>query len=238
LSAAALIFFAYIGFEDMVNMAEEVKNPVKVLPKAFILSIVITSIIYILVSISAVSVVSWETLGATAAPLAAVAETALPGSSILLSIIALFATANTVLIILIVESRMMWGMARDNSLPKTLAKIHKKRRTPWVTILISTGVAAAFVLTSAITTIAQVTDLIVFIIFISVNTSLIALRYKKPKLKRPFKVPINIGRFPVLPFLGILISLALMWHLELVTLMYLGIILIVGIFVYILNSRF
>ncbi|MBU3905157.1 MAG: amino acid permease [Nanoarchaeota archaeon] len=237
LSAAALIFFAYIGFEDMVNIAEEVKDPVKVLPKAFVLSILISSLIYILVALTAVSVIGWETLGTSSAPLADVAEAAMPGSGILLSIVALFATANTVLIILIVESRMMWGMARDKSLPKILSKIHKGRRTPWVAILLSTIIAGIFVLTSAITTIAQVTDLVVFLIFISVNVSLIALRYKKPNLKRPFKVPFNIGKFPVLPLLGILISIGLMTHLESVVYSYLGLIIVVGLFIYIIHEK-
>jgi len=237
LSASALIFFAYIGFEDIVNMAEEVKNPIKILPKAFILSIIISSIVYVLVAISAVSVMGWEALGASVAPLADVAEAALPGSSFIMSIIALFATANTVLIILIVESRMMWGMARDGSLPKKLAKVHKKRRTPWVAILLSTAIAAAFVMTSAMVTIAQVTDLLVFLIFISVNVALIALRYNRPKLKRPFKVPLNIGRFPLLPFLGILISIGLMTHIESVAYLYLGLIIIIGLFVYIMHEK-
>ena len=207
LNAAALIFFAYIGFEDIVNMAEETKNPKKILPKAFLLSILITSLIYIMVSIASVSILPWEILGQSDAPLADVAEIAVPGSSYLLSIIALFATANTVLIILIVETRMIWGMAKAGSLPKVLSVVHKKRKTPWLAILVTTLIAMLFSATTVITTIAQAVDVIVFIIFISVNASLIVLRYKKPKLKRPFKVPLNIGKFPLIPAISIIICL-------------------------------
>ena len=237
MTAAALIFFAYIGFEDLVNMAEEVKDPVKVLPKAFVYSILISSLIYILVSAAAVSILNWETLGASNAPLADVAEAAMPGSSLILSIIALFATANTVLIMLIVDSRMVWGMARSNSLPKSLAKVHKKRKTPWIAIILIGLITILFASTAIITTVAQATDLIVFIIFISVNVSLIAMRYKKPNLKRPFKVPINIGRFPILPFIGILIPLYLMLHLETIVFFYLAIILITGILIYFIKAK-
>ncbi|MCD6477079.1 MAG: amino acid permease [Candidatus Aenigmarchaeota archaeon] len=237
LNAAALIFFAYIGFEDIVNMAEETKNPKKILPKAFLLSILITSLIYIMVSIASVSILPWEILGQSDAPLADVAEIAVPGSSYLLSIIALFATANTVLIILIVETRMIWGMAKAGSLPKVLSVVHKKRKTPWLAILVTTLIAMLFSATTVITTIAQAVDVIVFIIFISVNASLIVLRYKKPKLKRPFKVPLNIGKFPLIPAISIIICLSLMLHLDIIVFLYLGIIVAAGILTYFLKSK-
>src|SRR3990172_8202671 len=104
--AFVLIFFAFVGFEDMANVAEEVKKPSRTIPKAILLSISITGVIYVLVSLAAVRVVSWQDLGASAAPLAAVAERALgSGGHVLLSSIALFATTNTVLIILIAGAR-------------------------------------------------------------------------------------------------------------------------------------
>ncbi|MFQ6056002.1 MAG: APC family permease, partial [Methanosarcinales archaeon] len=121
LMAAILVFFAYIGFEDMVNVAEETRKPRKVIPKALIISLIITTLVYMLVSIASVSVIPWNELGASSAPLAAVSEKAWTGSSSLLSIIALFATGNTVLILLIVTSRMIYGMADKKSLPKYLS---------------------------------------------------------------------------------------------------------------------
>ncbi len=232
LSAAVLMFFAFVGFEDIVNLAEETKKPKKVIPKAIIYSLIISTVLYIIVSMAAVSIMPWESLSQSAAPLADVAETALPGAGSILGIIALFATANTVLILLIVDSRMIYGMSREKSLPKLLGKIHPKRRTPYIAILLIMIFAILFVSLFDIRSIAEVTDLGVFIIFIAVNSSLIWLRYKNPKKKRPFKVPLNIGWFPVLPLIGILITLIMFifFNLRVVTIG-LGI-LILGLIVY------
>ena len=134
--AFVLIFFAFIGFEDMANVAEEVKKPKKTLPRAIVLTVIITGIIYLLVSLSVVRVVNWEELGQSAAPLAAVAERSLGiGGSITLSAIALFATASTVLITLVAGSRILYGMAKSKSLPLSLGKIHSKTKTPWIAVI-------------------------------------------------------------------------------------------------------
>lgn len=210
LVAAALVFFAYIGFEDIVNIAEEMKNPEKTLPRALILSVIFTSILYVLVSISVVSLASWEDLGASSAPLAYAASMAFGENAFLLmSYIALFATANTVLIVLIVGSRMIYGMASGGSLPPILSAIHRRRRTPWLAVVVMMVFSMPFVLLGDIAFVAGVTSFGVFITFALVNLSLIWLRYKEPELKRPFKVPVNIGRFPVIAFLG-LVSCSLM----------------------------
>ena len=238
LTASVLMFFAFVGFEDIVNLAEETKNPKKVIPKALIISIIVTTILYIVVSMAAVSIMPWDQISQSAAPLADVAESAMPGSGFILAIIALFATANTVLILLIVDSRMLLGMAREKSLPKFLGKIHPKRSTPRNAILLTMVVAIAFILYGKIGTIAKVTDLGVFIVFISVNASLIWLRYKHPNKKRPFKVPINIGKFPVLPFIGIIITTVMFSFFDLETaLIGIGIVVLGLITYYILDKK-
>ncbi|MEM5814414.1 MAG: APC family permease [Candidatus Aenigmatarchaeota archaeon] len=214
-AAAALVFFAYIGFEDVVNIAEETKSPRKNVPLALLLAIAITATIYVLVSISAVSIVDWETLGQSAAPLAVVANTAIPGSGGLFSIIALFATANTVLVILIVESRMMYGMGREGSLPKVLGEVHSWRRTPWKAIMLTGMLSLAALLYGGIRDVAEVADAGVFVVFITTNLSLIGMRYKYRGIKRPFKAPLNIGWFPVLPFLGLLSCAFMITHFRL-----------------------
>lgn len=200
--AAILVFFAYLGFEDIVNIAEETKKPTRVIPRALLLSILITTIIYVLVSVSAVSILPWQTLGTSAAPMADIAQTALPGLGPIMAFIALFATANTVLVLLIVESRMAWGMAHAKALPKPLALIHPRRCTPWTAIIATSLLTVAFVFFGNIRTVAEITDFGAFLIFLSVNVSLIWLRFTRPNIRRPFKVPLNIGRFPVLPALG------------------------------------
>lgn len=208
--AAILVFFAYLGFEDIVNVSEETKKPKRVIPRALLLSILITTVIYILVSISVVSILPWQALGASSAPMADVVQAALPGAGPLLSFIALFATANTVLILLIVDSRMAWGMAHAGALPKLLARIHPKRCTPWFSIALIGALTSSFVLFGNIRTVAEITDFGAFLIFMSVNLSLIWLRFKEPKTKRPFKVPMSIGRLPVLPTIGALFCIGML----------------------------
>jgi APA family basic amino acid/polyamine antiporter len=215
LSAAALIFFAYIGFEDLANISEEVKDARKTVPKALLASVVITTVIYVLVSMAVVSLVDWQELAESKAPLALAVSSVLGGQGFwLMSIVSLFATANTVLLSLIVSSRMMYGMGRDRSLPEALSKIHKKRRTPYVAVLVTMILAMAFVLFGHINIVASITDLGTFYVFIFVNASAIILRYRMPKVKRLFRTPLNIGRFPMIPFFGLLSSLILVSHLR------------------------
>lgn len=209
--AFVLIFFAFIGFEDIVNIAEETKNPKKVLPRAIILSISITAIIYILVSLSAIRVLSWQELGSSLAPLADVAERALGSTGQLtMSLIALFATANTVLIILLAGSRILYGMAVQHSLPLLLGKVHFKTKTPWVAVLVIMLISTIFVFIENIVTVANITVFAIVITFAMVNLSVILLRYREPTLERPFRTPINIGKFPILSLFGVIISAYMM----------------------------
>lgn len=216
LSAAALIFFAYIGFEDIANISEEVKDARKNVPKALSVSVVVTTVIYVLVGMAVVSLVDWQELAGSKAPLALAVSSVLGEKAFwLMSIVALFATANTVLIGLIVGSREMYGMSREGSLPKSLSRIHSSRRTPWVAVIATMVFSMAFVLFGHINIVASITDLGTFYIFIFVNAAAILLRYKMPKAKREFRAPLNIGRFPLTPLFGLLSSLALVSHLDL-----------------------
>ena len=125
ISAAALVFFAFIGFETIVKLAEETRNPKKTVPRAILLSILISTVIYILVAISAVSILSWDKLAVSTAPLADVAAVALGAYAFLaLSIIALFSTGNTILIILIGASRQIYGISKNYKKLNKLSKEH------------------------------------------------------------------------------------------------------------------
>lgn len=215
--AFILIFFAFIGFEDMANVAEEVKRPKKTLPRAIILSVVITGVIYILVSLSVVRVINWEELGQSVAPLAAVAEKSLGAEGyIILSAIALFATASTVLITIVAGSRMLYGMANNKSLPLALGKIHSKTKTPWIAVIgiLITSVAFAFI--GDIVIVANIAVFAIVITFAMINLSVIVLRYTESSLERPFKVPFNIGRFPILPLFGfgVTVYMAIQFEME------------------------
>ncbi|MBL7052098.1 MAG: amino acid permease [Nanoarchaeota archaeon] len=207
-SSAALVFFAFLGFESIIKLAEETKNPEKTIPKAILLSIGITSVVYVLVAISAVSVVGWEALSQSNAPLALVAATALGGiSGPALAVIALFSTANTILLSLITSSRQIYGMSKEKGLPKFLSHVSGKTRTPIFAVLVATLVAIIFTLIGDIGIVANITNIFLFITFGAVNLALIILRYKEPKMKRAFKLPLNIGKFPVIPLIGILSSI-------------------------------
>ena len=232
-SAAALIFFAFIGFEDMANISEETKQATRNVPKALLYSLLITTAVYIAVAIAAVSVVDWHQLATSKAPLALVASTALGQTAFtLMSVIALFATANTVLILLIVGSREIYGISRDGSLPKLLSKVHPRRRTPWVAIIATAAVAMLFALFERIQLVAGITDFGTFVVFLFVNSAVILLRYRMPKARRRFRLPVNIGRLPLIPLFGLFITLLLMLHLDALTVAYGLAVLMLGVPVY------
>ncbi|MBI2970938.1 MAG: amino acid permease [Candidatus Aenigmarchaeota archaeon] len=231
LSASALIFFAYIGFEEMVNVAEETKNPRKTMPKAVVLSLVISTVLYILVALSAVAVLGYEALSESKAPLTSVIERVFPNAGIVMSFIALFATSNTVLAILVVVSRMFYGLACNHSFPKICSAIGG-RNTPYVSIVLVGSAAILTLFFAGIKTIASLTDIGVFTVYIVVNAALIWLRFKKPKARRAFKSPVNVGKFPVLAFLGLVASALMITYLD-PTLILVEIVLIVlGLAVY------
>jgi basic amino acid/polyamine antiporter, APA family len=218
LSSAALIFFAFIGFEDIANIAEEVKNPQKNIPKAIIFALVISTIIYVLVAIVSVSVVAPAMLveagnidnTLTHGPLALVAETAImPGAGSLLSLIALFATFNTALILLIVGSRLIYGMSKQKLLPKILSKCHSKTDTPYFAIILAMLISVGFVSLGKLEVLGSLTTMCTFLMFFAVNASLIMIRFKDKKLPTGTLSPINVGRMPVLALLGAIFCLAM-----------------------------
>ena len=214
--AFVLIFFAFIGFEDMANVAEEVKKPKKTLPRAIILSIIITAIIYILVSLSSVRILPWNELGQSSAPLADVATRGLGlQGGLTLSVIALFATASTVLITLVAGARILYGMARDGSLPLFFGRIHSRTGTPWIAVIGIFATSVGFAFVGDIVIVANIVVFAIIITFAMVNLSVILLRYVKPKAERSFKVPINIGKFPILPLFGFAVTVYMATQFEL-----------------------
>lgn len=231
IAGTGVIFFAYLGFEEMVNFSEETKNAHKIVPKAIVLALIISTILYILVSISAVTIVGAEALATSKAPLTTVVEKVVPQAGFAFSLIALFATANTVLIALIVASRMLYGLSSNSTIPKAFGTIGKKN-TPYASVLLVMVVSAGILALSNIKTIAQLTDLGIFLVYTFVNLALIKLRYSMPNAKRRFRTPLNIGKFPVLPLLGIVTSIGVIIHFESVLLLYELVIILAGFLVY------
>jgi APA family basic amino acid/polyamine antiporter len=232
-SAVALIFFAYIGFEDIANIAEEVKEPQKNIPKAIIYSIIITTILYCFTAIAVVSILPYDQIADSDAPLNTVAKEILgSGGGIIMSFIALFATANTVLIMLIVTSRMMYGMARDKALPEGLSKISAKYRTPIIAVLLTMGFTIIPILFGDISLVAHATVFGVLITFFFVNISLLVLRKKKPDLERPFALKPNIKGFPVIALLGSIVCFALLFTFNFYIILIQIIIMVFGLVVF------
>ncbi|WP_456475371.1 APC family permease [Candidatus Pyrohabitans sp.] len=209
LTAVTVVFFAYLGFEDLANLAEEIKHPWRNLPRAILLALAITTLLYVLVSLAAVSIAPWQEFAASEAPLAVVVEGAgLPQEIIIL--IALSATASTVLIFQIASSRMLYGVARDGALPGILARVHPTRGTPHVAIASATILSMAFVLPGEIRLVALLTDFCAFVIFALVNLSAIALRLRRPELRRPFRAPPSVYNVPLTSVLGLLSCIAML----------------------------
>ncbi|MHA2391880.1 MAG: APC family permease [Promethearchaeota archaeon] len=231
-SAVALVFFAYIGFEDIANIAEEVKEPHKNLPKAIIYSVIITTILYCFTAISVVSIKNYATIDPDA-PLNDVATVILgEWGGYIMSVIALFATANTVLIMMIVTSRMIYGMARDKALPKSLGKISPRYRTPYISVIFTMVFTIVPILFGRISTVAHATVFGVLINFILVNISLIALRKKKPDLERPFELKPSIKGFPIIALLGAIICIGLLFTFDVFTLIIQAVIIVTGIIIF------
>jgi basic amino acid/polyamine antiporter, APA family len=195
----------YVGFEGVVKLAEETRRPEKTIPRGLMLSLGITIILYVLVSISAVSMVGWQQLSASQAPFADVASHALGRDVfIAVSVIALFSTTNTALTFLLAASRITYGMAAAGALPSVLSGVHRSRQTPWVAIALATAASALFLSVGDITFVANAANFTVFLIFIAVNTTVIILRFKDPARKRPFRIRLSVWRIPLLPIAGIL----------------------------------
>ncbi|TAJ20729.1 MAG: amino acid permease [Dehalococcoidia bacterium] len=210
LGASALVFFAYIGFEEMASLSEEVKDPTRNIPRAMLAAAAISTLLYMLVAAVAVSVVPWERLAEADGPLALVTRMAISDRAAdTLSLMALFATFNTVLLILATGPRVMYGMARRGMLPPALGTVWAARGTPSVAILITTAVAMAFALTGDIGFVAQVSNFAVFTLFVMVNGAVIWLRQRRPELVRPFRIRPSVGPAPLPAVIGLAGALGL-----------------------------
>ncbi len=214
-SAAALIMFAYIGFEQIATLAEETIDAQSVIPKAIMASIAATTALYVAVAIAAISVLGWQALAASNAPLADVAHVVLGSrAGDILALVALFSTGNTVLLLLVAASRLIYGMARAGSLPRFLAWVHPGVHTPARAIVLALIVSLGFTLSGDLDLVASATNFAVFIGFGAVNLSLIVLRFTRPAMPRPFRVPLSIGRLPLLPVAGLAGTAFLMANLD------------------------
>jgi APA family basic amino acid/polyamine antiporter len=222
LGGAGLAFFALLGFEDSVNLAEETRRPRVDFPWALFGGLIVAGVIYLLVTVIASMVVPTGTLASSDGPLLEVTSAgplAVPDR--VFSLIALFALANGALINLIMASRLLYGMAGEGIIPKALGRVHPSRHTPWVAIAVTAGATVVLLLTGEIGELADTTVLLLLIVFASVNVSVLVLR-KETVAQPHFRSP------TVMPVIGMLVSVALMTTKDAQTFARAGILLLVG----------
>lgn len=201
LSGTALAFYAFIGFEDICNVAEEVRSPQRTIPKAIGLSIVIVSALYVAVGLTVVAAAHPKELAANPAPLELVSRRLLPAwPTAWISIVALFAVANTALFNLIMGSRILYGMARQGWIPRRLGHVDPVRRTPTTSVWLAFWLAAATALTGFLRVLAEATNVIILAVFFAVNASLIAVQLRRVPPDDPTLPYFRVPRF--VPLLG------------------------------------
>lgn len=215
MAAAAILFFVYLGFEELAHVAEEARNPGRDLPLAIFGGLAITTVLYVLVSLAVVSLAPPEKLAASQAPLSTALQEIWPRAGSAMSAIALFATANTVLITLVAVSRLAFSMGRDGELPAAFARLLPRRRSPWLGALLAFIAAAILLPVGDLTVLAGLSSFAALIAFLTVNVTLIVLRYREPDRPRPFRVPFSIGRLPLLPVAAIVSILILIAYFDL-----------------------
>lgn len=215
LQGAALVMFAFLGFSEIATLAEEAEDASNVVPRAMVLALAISTLLYLTVAVSAVSILGWQELSASDAPMADVVQHVLgQRAGEVIAGVALFSTANTMLLLVLAASRLIYGMAQARALPGFLGWVHPKMRTPVNAILLVLLTGAGFALTGRLALVAGATNFALFIGFAAACVSVVVLRFRVPDLPRLLKVPGSLGRLPVLPVAGVLLTVVLIFSLE------------------------
>jgi len=203
-AASVIAFFSFLGFEAAANMAEEVRDPSKSYPRALFGAVCTAAVVYLLIALGAVIVVPPADLAESSGPLlevVAASGLAVPGW--LFSLIALVAIANGALLFMVMASRVGYGLAEAELLPRAFGRVLPRRRTPWVSILVVAGVTMGLTAIGDVATLAETTVLLLLLVFLSANISVLVL--KKDEVDHPhFRVP------RVVPVLGIIACIVLL----------------------------
>jgi amino acid transporter len=210
LGGAALIFFAYLGFEEIANLAEEARHPARDLPRAILIAVVVSTTLYVLVAAASVTLLAPAQLAASTSPLADAMQAGAPRLAGALAGVALFATANTALIAMMAASRLLFAMARGSDAPSLLARTLVGRKTPAAAILLVAVGALICLPLGGVGLVGSIASLLALVTFASVNTALIRLRFTDPETKRPFRVPLPLRRVPLPTALGLVVVVVLL----------------------------
>ena len=245
-TGAAVIFFAYIGFDAVSTAAQEAKNPQRDMPRAIIGSLLVCTVLYILVSGIMVGLVSYTQLKEAAAPIAvaidAASQQAVSGSTIsfilksfpfIIKIGAVLGLSSTMVVMMMGQPRVFYSMAKDGLLPEWAAKIHPKYRTPWITTLITGAIVAVMAAFVPISLLGELVSIGTLFAFVIVSIGILVLRKSRPDLPRPFKVPAVWIVAPLSAITSILLMASLPWDTWLRLIIWMAI----GLVVYFLYGR-
>jgi APA family basic amino acid/polyamine antiporter len=229
-SAAAIIFFAYIGFDAVSTGSEEAKNPAKDLPLAIIGSLIICTIFYVLTAVGALGIATPDQMKESDAPLAAALDqgAGMSWAAGILALGAVVAITSVVLVIMYGQTRIFFAMCRDGLLPEKLAKVNQRYGTP-ARLTIGLGVLIAIL--AALVPLSEIVKLVnigTLFAFVLVNVGVIILRRTRPDMPRPYRVPWS----PVLPILGVLFAVYLMTDLPIDTWIRFVVWLLIGVVIY------
>jgi APA family basic amino acid/polyamine antiporter len=228
LRGAGVVFFAYIGFDAVSTAAQEAKNPQKDMPIGILGSLIVCTILYIVVSGLLTATVHYSRLNIGAPVSLAIRETGVKWGSYVVNAGALAGLSTVMLVMLLGQSRVFYSMAHDGLLWKWAGDIHPRFRTPWKSTAV-VGVAVAFVgALVPIGSLGQMVSIGTLLAFVIVCGAVWLLRIRRPDLARPFKTPM----VPLVPILGIIVSLGLMAGLNGVTWLRLIIWLLIGFVIY------
>ena len=190
LIGAFVAFYAFIGFEDMVNIAEEVERPQRNLPRAIVIAIVVSTLLYILVALSAVLACPPEQLSHSQAPMAQLYERATGRAPWVITLISLFAVINGALIQIIMASRVLYGISQEGWLPAAIGRVHPGTQTPLVATGIITGGVLILAAPLNIRVLADTTSFIILIVYILVNLSLLRIKLRTPAAAGVHPLPV------------------------------------------------
>ena len=184
-----LAFYAFLGFEDMVNIAEEVEAPAQAYPKAILLSLLIATLLYLSISVVSVLLLSPQQLSATEAPFATIYTEATGRDATLITLISIFAIVNGALIQIIMASRMVYGISKRGWLPSILSYVNARTKTPVVSTIIVSMITLGFALWLPLVTLANLTSFLILIVFTVVNITLIRIKLRDPAPQGVYLVP-------------------------------------------------
>ncbi len=231
LGAAIVAYYSFVGFETSANVAEEIRDPSRVYPRALFGALITAGVVYVLVGLASAIALPSEELSESSGPLLSVVAASGVGiPDTVFSLIALIAVANGALLTMIMASRLTFGMAEHRLLPSALGAVLSHRRTPWAAIIATTAVAMLLTLIGDLSTLAETVVLLLLFVFISTNVSVLVLR-RDTVPHRHFRV------WTAVPVLGVASCVLLLTQQSATVWMFAGILLAVGLILHLIAAR-